>query len=99
MWGNQTSGSAIVQNKNVEQFADLVVLIYEVISLFSPLLNMVGIFTHHVFGLNKFFELSAGSVNRPQFGGGSKVSMDGAYGKKVTELPDFRLKCVPARFG
>jgi hypothetical protein len=37
VWGNQTSGPAIVQNKNVEQFADLVVLIYEVISLFfSP---------------------------------------------------------------
>ena len=39
------------------------------------------------------------AVNRPQFAGGSRVSMDGAYGKTVTELPDFRLKCVPARFG
>jgi hypothetical protein len=31
--------------------------------------------------LEAFPELS-GDVNRPQFAGGSKVSMDGAYGKK-----------------
>jgi len=35
-------------------------------------------------------------VNHRQFSGGSKVSMDGAYGKKVTEQTDFQLTCARA---
>jgi putative transposase len=44
-------------------------------------------------------EPNTSKLNRPQFAGGSKVSMDGAYGKKVTEQTGFRPRSAPARFG
>jgi len=45
-----------------EQFPNSVFLIGETISLFFSLLNLVGIFTHHLFMLNIVVEPSAGSA-------------------------------------
>jgi putative transposase len=39
------------------------------------------------------------SKRHPQLAGGSKVSMDGAYEKKVTEQTGFRPRSAHARFG
>ena len=43
---------------------------------------LANMFNSPVNKINLFDELQRGVVNRPLFAGGSKVSMDGAYGKK-----------------
>ena len=56
-----TSNNQAVLRLKAEQFANLVVLIGETISLFFSQLNLVGIFTHHFFMLKIAVEPNAGS--------------------------------------
>ena len=61
--GQPSKRSENSAKKNVEQFADLVVVIDETTSLFFSQLNSVGFLTHLFLCLNIFVEPSEDSVN------------------------------------